>query len=299
MKIQLHPNQWTVIVRDFDFNQATKDDIDILGCLTNYYTLVVVKNQKLVVETEEKICRMIGKTLDTFDNISGTYKKASEEARKRFMLPGAKIAVRVTGEKNADGNPGLFGMKEELIWHANKVNEADRRSMVWLYGERGTKGSITSFTNHILAYNSMSSELRDKIADLKSVYDYSYSKDEHVGFGTKNAVATHTPPLVYTNPAGQTGIFLAWLHLKNFVGMTEEDSKVIVDQLVKHIFSDPNNIYDHHWEDGDVLLMEQWLGVHKRHAFENMEARVLHRIETDFSYIDFGKLDRALSLVEK
>ena len=55
MKLTLGKSGWPVTVTEFDFNTATDDEINILGCLTNYYTLVVVKNQNLTVRTEESV----------------------------------------------------------------------------------------------------------------------------------------------------------------------------------------------------------------------------------------------------
>ena len=46
-------------------------------------------------------------------------------------------------------------------------------------------------------------------------------------------------------------------------------------------------MYHHDWQDGDVLLSEQWLGIHKRWKFEGIIERTLHRIESDFTHIKF------------
>jgi alpha-ketoglutarate-dependent taurine dioxygenase len=294
MKITKNKNSWTLTVTDFDLNNATQEDINVLGCLINHYTLVVVKNQQLTVSTEERICKMFGATLDELVGL-GELKKA----QGRLAQKGGEITVRVTGEKDETGAPGLFGFNEELKWHANKVERANRKSLVWLYGERGTTGSQTHFTNHVLAYNSLPESIKNQIKDLKTVYidSANYSKDERETLA-KIPAPNHTPPLVYTNIAGQTGIFLSWLHLDHFVGLTKEQSIDIAKILEEHILGNSAHIYEHDWQDGDVLLCEQWLGVHRRPAFDHMDKRVLHRIETDFSNIDFTKMQRALFLVE-
>ena len=36
--------------------------------------------------------------------------------------------------------------------------------------------------------------------------------------------------------------------------------------------------YHHDWEDGDIVISEQWLSIHKRWPFEDMKNRLLHRI---------------------
>lgn len=296
MKARLINNSWPVEITDFDFNTATQHDIDLLGCLTNYYTLVVVKHQDhaLPVNVQEKICKMIGSTLlDQVD--AATFKNLS----KHLKHPEGDMTLRVTGELDHDGKPGLFGSSDELEWHANKVEQPHRRSMVWLYGERGTQGSVTEFTNHVLAYQGLDSEFRQQIKDLKINYKatFPYSNPKY-DYG-KQSAGWHTPPVVFTNPGGQTGIHLSWLHVDYYEGMTPEESQKITDQLKDHILGNPAYRYAHKWQDGDVLLMEQWLGVHRRPAFANMHSRVLDRIETNFDHVDFSKMSEALSLVEK
>jgi alpha-ketoglutarate-dependent taurine dioxygenase len=293
MKLTLGKHGWPVVVTEFDLNTATQDDIDVLGCLINHYTLVVLKNQKLSVPTEEAVCKMFGETLDELIDV-----EQLKKLQGRLTQPGGNITLRVTGEKDDAGQPGLFGFNHELKWHANKVDRASRRSLIWLYGERGTLGSQTHFTNHVLAYNSLPATVKEQIKDLKTVYidTANYSKDERETLA-KVSAPSHTPPVIYTNVGGQTGIFLSWLHLDHFVGLDKEQSSEIAHVLEQHILGNPTHIYEHDWEDGDVLLCEQWLGVHRRPAFEHMDKRVLHRIETDFSKIDFTKMADSLKLV--
>lgn len=295
MKARLINNSWPVEITDFDFNTATQHDIDLLGCLTNHYTLVVVKHQahNLPVTVQEKICKMFGSTL--LDHVDAeTFKSVA----KNLKHQDGEITVRVTGELNHEGKPGLFGSTDELEWHANKVDQPHRRSLIWLYGERGTQGSVTEFTNHVLAYQDLDSEFQQQIKDLKINYKatFPYSNPKY-DYG-KESAGWHTPPVVFTNLGGQTGIHLSWLHVDYYEGMTPEESQPITDRLRDHILGNPAYRYAHDWQDGDVLLMEQWLGVHRRPEFANMHSRVLDRIETTFSNVDFSKMSEALSLVE-
>ena len=56
--------------------------------------------------------------------------------------------------------------------------------------------------------------------------------------------------------------------------------KELFEYLKKHILQDKYR-YDHYWEDGDLVISEQWLTIHKRHAFDKMNERLLHRIAID------------------
>jgi len=53
--------------------------------------------------------------------------------------------------------------------------------------------------------------------------------------------------------------------------------KTLFDYLKNHILQDKYR-YDHHWEDGDLVVSEQWLTLHKRHAFDKMDERLMYRI---------------------
>lgn len=294
MKARLINNSWPVEITDFDFNTATQHDIDILGCLINHYTLVVVKHQPcaLPVVVQEKICTMFGSTLlDRVD--ADTFKQLTQHLKHKD----GEMTLRVTGELDQQGKPGLFGSNQELEWHANKVEQPHRRSMVWLYGERGTAGSVTEFTNHVLAYKDLDHELRQKINNLKINYQATFPYSNPKYDSGKSTAGWHTPPVVYTNAGGQTGIHLSWLHVDYYEGMSVQQSAAITQQLEHHILGNSDYRYCHQWQDGDVLLMEQWLGLHRRPAFEHMNIRVLDRIETNFDKINFDKMQQALGLV--
>ena len=56
--------------------------------------------------------------------------------------------------------------------------------------------------------------------------------------------------------------------------------------LIEHVLQDKYR-YDHHWKDGDVVISEQWLTIHKRHTFERMDKRILHRIAFDYEKVFF------------
>ena len=80
--------------------------------------------------------------------------------------------------------------------------------------------------------------------------------------------------LVYTNEAGVTGLFFPYLQI---LGGVPQD---LYEYLKNHILKDKYR-YDHYWEDGDVVISEQWLTIHKRHAFEKMNKRLMYRIAID------------------
>ena len=77
--------------------------------------------------------------------------------------------------------------------------------------------------------------------------------------------------LVYINEYGQKGLYFPFLQI--IEGIPDD----LFNYLKNHILQDKYR-YDHHWEDGDLVVSEQWLTIHKRHAFDKMNERLMNRI---------------------
>jgi taurine dioxygenase len=69
-----------------------------------------------------------------------------------------------------------------------------------------------------------------------------------------------------------------------FANRTEKEYKYIMKTLTHHVLEDKYR-YDHEWEDGDIVISDQWLSIHKRWAFQGMEERLLHRIASDYKNV--------------
>lgn len=195
------------------------------------------------------------------------------------------------------GRPGLFGHVSDLDWHCNKPGEPRRKPLVWLLGVTGTAGSRTSWTNNILAWQDLDSDTQQQIRDLKMVCGWrrgNYSEFDFSGGSGREEDFNeyYTPNLVYTNNGGQTGLFFPFLQFRNFVGLTEEQSISIVNKLADHVLQE-KYIYHHDWQDGDVVIAEQWLGIHKRWAFDGMPTRILHRSTFDFANCDLSGINNS------
>lgn len=283
MKYRLHENGWTVIVEDIELNNACQDDINQIARLLASNTLVICKRQHLTIEDEVRIAKMF-KEPQTFDVNTDKW-----EAYKGCEVPEAEqLMFRVTGEKDEHGRPGLAPSEDELHWHANDATTPDRKSIVWLYGVKGTAGSRTTFSNNILSYNNLEIEKRNKLENLywipfgdTSDYDSIFTSDD------SNVVAeNYEQKLVITNIAGKKGFYFPFLQIAGFKGLTKEESKELISWLSEYTTQE-QFCYHHDWEDGDLVISEQWLGLHKRWPFKQIEKRLLHRMAFDFPDQDY------------
>lgn len=274
MNIRIHENGWTVLVEDVDLKEVTQEQINIVKkyLLTN--TVVVFKNQKLTVDDQVRICSMLGPVQD----FTGT------GTNPGFLVGGKGPVARVTGGVDEHGRPGMFGHVTELEWHCNRVSDPDRKSIIWLYGVSGTKGSRTSWINNILTYNDLPQDKKDLFKTLKlnvgntqQFINY-YRGDEYV----PQDITHYRPNLVHTNQLGVTGLFFSWNQTHFVEDMDPTEGRKLIEDL-RAFCEQEKYMYHHDWEDGDVVMSDQWLSIHKRWEFEHMDSRVLHRIAIDYS----------------
>jgi alpha-ketoglutarate-dependent taurine dioxygenase len=280
MKYHLHENGWVVTVEDFDMATCTQEDINLMARLIAKYTFVLAKNQFPTPAEEVRFAKMFYNPLPLFP-------KDSKEVKTKGIDPNGAdpegIFLRVTGKKEDGWELGIAGHDEELAWHSNVPWVADRSSIVYLRSVEGAVGSVTEWNNTILAYQDLPGEIKQQIKNLKTVplSDVRLAlslQGEDMGKEVENQ---HRFNLVHTNIAGQTGMYFPFLQISRFDGMTREESKPLLNLLAEHV-TNPKYCYQHHWENGDVTISEQWLGIHRRLHFDRMQERILHRAGWDF-----------------
>lgn len=267
MKISLHENGWTVFI-DEDIRKLSEEEIFEVCRLIVKNTVVVFRNQTLTEQDELKFCKVIGSVQPT-----------KWEPAKHFTLSNG--ILRVTGKKNEYGEPGLFGHKAALDWHCNSPGAKTRHPLIWLYGVEGTAGSRTSWINNVLSYNDLPEDFKEEIKDLEVYCGYEQGKFSDSTFFRQGINYENPLKLVYTNVAGETGLFFPFLQIFGFKDKDKEYFDSVMKRLTDHVLQE-KYVFHHDWQDGDVVIAEQWLGIHKRWPFEGMDTRVLHRIAFNY-----------------
>ena len=281
MKYNLHPNGWTVFIEDLDLSIATKDEFHFLAKLCAYYTCVKIRNQQLTVEDQVKIVK-------SYKDPHVLYNKG-HKFYDSYSLDEEGYICRVTGKKDKHGKEGIAGHKSEMLWHNEQPQIRGSSSIAYLYAVEGVKGSTTAWNNTIPAFNDLENSYIEKIKDLKCIYfgNVTHSAERsRENFNNRKIYENIKIPLVYTNQSGQTGLNLSLHQFERFDGMTREQSLEIAEPLFKFITQE-KYCYYHEWQDGDVSYSDQWLGVHKRFWFEDMEQRIVHRATFDYPDIDY------------
>lgn len=284
MNIRLHENGWTVYVEDLDLNNITQDEINIIGNYLITNIVVVIRGQKLTPQDECRIMHMFG-------NVENSIEVEHQEPWKHFFIPNTNTElIRVTGELDEHGEPGMFSHVTDLDWHCNRPAHENRFPIVWLYSVKGSKGSRTSYSNGVLAYKDLDEQFLDEIKDLKMICGFKQGGYTEINFGKAEDFNEHyTPNIIHTNKVnGEKCIFFPYLQFKRFVGMTPEETMPLLEKIRDYMLQE-KYLYHHDWEDGDILIAEQWQSLHKRWAFDGIATRRLHRGVCDFAKIKFNQ----------
>lgn len=256
---------------NIDLKNCSDWQVELIADALLENLIVVIPNQDLSPEDEVAFCKRIGEC------------QYVKHERTTHIAEGEHI-LRVTGQKNQHGEEGLFGHTSALDWHADQASNQDRSPLIWLYAVEGSSGSRTSWINNALAYEQLPSDLKEEIQDIEITLGYkkgSYSNSE---FFVEHHSTDKPFKLVHTNDAGVTGLYFPFLQIFGMVGKTEEQFESLMTRLREHV-TQPLFTYHHDWNDGDVVISEQWLSIHKRWEFDNMDSRILHRIAFDYRNI--------------
>jgi len=256
-------NNWAIELNNVDLKTLSLAEAQQIGRMVLTNLVVVIKSQNLSEQDQIDFCSKIG-SVQQSDN------KRTDHMRLTNGI------LRVTGQKNEHGEEGLFGHTSALDWHANQASNKNRMPLIWLYGVTGTHGSRTSWINNKLSYEALPSDIKDQINDIKITLGFEAGRYSPSTFFNNHHHEDVPFDLVHTNGAGLTGLYFPFLQV--FGGIDKDLYEMLKNHILKEEF-----VYHHDWEDGDVIISEQWLSIHKRWEFEQMDKRILHRIAFDYT----------------
>ena len=180
-----------------------------------------------------------------------------------------------------DGYPGIMEVYDPhpitTTWHADTTHSKTPPRMSLLLARRVPEyGGDTMFANQHRAFEDLSPRFRELLEGLRAVHRGTEMARSEKGMEPREVTAVH--PVVRRHPdTGRRALFVNADYTKHLEGMTEDESRPLLEWLYAHACR-PQYTWRHHWRPGDLLL---WDNASVQHAVVpdvGKGERSLHRV---------------------
>lgn len=187
------------------------------------------------------------------------------------------------------GENGLFaGDDEGLVdWHCASQNRTYSEEITaFCIRQMGDSGGALCFSDNRSPYNEMTENFRCMLDEIDVQYekdDFSWStptsfnalKFKNIGGETLPELQAESKPIVLKHPIdGQKGLHYSWPMITSYVDHDDDEFQLIHNKILNYILQDKYQ-YSHNWEEGDIILNEQYHSLHKRDSYKG--DRLLYR----------------------
>lgn len=208
--------------------------------------------------------------------------------RDDMISPDYPEIIYITTLKRADGS-AMGGLGNyEIYWHHDQIYRQRPASGSVFYAALMPEGEgQTSFCNTKLGLDNMPDNLRGQLEGRRAVAKYAMKKESTTQRDFQNnpeqmkKIDEKTPPathdIILENPAtGQRSVYLDPNKTLYIEGMSEEESRELIDAVNQHMLQD-EHIYQHTWRNGDVVMWDNARLWHRREAFDISKPRFARR----------------------
>ena len=194
--------------------------------------------------------------------------------------------IILSNMRGQDGEP-LGGLANKgLTWHTDQSYYAEPVTGCFLYGvEVPANGGGTRWASLYRAYETLSDSMKNTIDALVGTFSYraragtvTKEDDNHDRARRIGETPDVKHPLVNVNPAtGRKALYIDPGTVVGIEGMPQDEADSLLDELLAHTVR-PENVYEHDWRTGDLVLWDNAVALHARDAFPNEENRLVKRM---------------------
>lgn len=217
------------------------------------------------------------------------YARNFGEVADRVQPPVEKRAFRadptnrmqlVTDEVDGEGRPkGSLG-HGEMWFHTDKcyIEKPHRASFLYAV-DIPTEGGHTKYASLYNAYDKLPAALKEKLQDRKVLQLYDYGTDGLPDLNQNlDNLLHYWQPLFVTNPdTGRKAVYVSRLMSVRIEGMGDEEGRAIIEEICD-IVEAPDNIYEHVWRPGDIMVWDNLSSLHARTDWPQDQRRTLRRV---------------------
>lgn len=234
-------------------------------------SILLLRNQNFTEEQQFAYARIYGEVAARV--------KPPVEKRSYRADPENPMQIVTNGVDN-NGNPlGSLG-DGEMWFHTDKcyVKKPHRASLLYAV-EIPSEGGHTKFASLYNGYERLPAALKAKLDGRKVLQMYDYTKTEPGDLNQPLEDLLHYwQPTFVTNPdTGRKAVYISRLMSRRIEGYTDDESQSIIN-AVSDIVESPDNIYEHVWTTGDIIIWDNLSCLHARTDWSKDQRRTLRRV---------------------
>jgi taurine dioxygenase len=189
--------------------------------------------------------------------------------RSTYCHPDDPDILILSNERRADGSQvGIVDAGD--FWHSDSSHIQDPCRITMLYSVKNPmKGGDTHFLNMYQVYDALPEATKKRIAGLNAIHHVSKTLNPRVTVSTEREGAAEyyksrekatkpvTQPIVRTHPeTGRQALYISPRFTIAIENMDDAEAQPLLDDLFRHMFSNPAWQYTHKWKDGDLVFWD-------------------------------------------
>lgn len=190
------------------------------------------------------------------------------------VLPGIMFIsnIRENGEPIGALPDGEMMFHHDMIHH-----EVPHRATLLYSVEIPDQGGATLFASGYAAYDTLNDDLRKKLEGRIARHHYNYgSTIKGDNRGTEAFAAANHPVFVTHDETGRKAIYVNRLMTIGIEGMSDDEATPLLEAVFDHA-EDPQFVYKHEWQLGDLVIWDNRCSSHAREDFPSDQRRLMLR----------------------
>jgi taurine dioxygenase len=252
--------------------QLSESTVRAIKAAWDRHLVLVFHGQHITQEQQLRFAAYFGEL--------GNRKKAPEALRDRAEgIHQDNEKVLLVTNIIVDGQPiGAFG-EGEFWFHIDSGYSARPYKYTFLHAlELPTIGGNTLFSNMYEAYEAVPAALKERLRGRRALHIHEYNRAKQASHaGDIGGIPHAHHPVFITHPdTGRKSLFVDRLMTVRIEGVSEGESEAILGTLYD-IGERREQIYEHVWQLGDLLMWDNRCTIHARTYFPKGERRLLRR----------------------
>ena len=254
MQVKKLPGAFGVEVLGFD---TVNPDVAQIKALLYEHALVCIRSQD--ISTQQ------------FADFGARFGDPIRHNEENLRLEGLETVMSLSNADDRDDRQLNGGAH----WHTDLVHTDDPASFTMLHAVAvPTSGGGTLFANQVLAYQGLSNEMLEKIADLKIIHCYEGRTD--------GSYPEIIHPLIKKHPVnGKNVIYGAADTGIGIVGMPREEAMVLYLEIGEYATAE-EFVYRHKYQLNDIVIWDNAQLLHSaevlKRATTEQDRRIMHRV---------------------